>query len=167
MATENIYYTVVWGDTLWDIANRYGTTYQELARINGIPNPDLIYVDQVLIVGTRQTGGTSSIPTPTPPKSTTYRVDIWAFGLQANTERTVFAVWNFSKEHTKEYEVRWCYDTGQGIWFNGNDSSTTEKQSTYNAPTNAIRVKVSVKPISETYKVNDVDTAYWTGDWCT
>ena len=27
MATENIYYTVVWGDTLWDIANRYGTTY--------------------------------------------------------------------------------------------------------------------------------------------
>lgn len=167
MATENIYYTVVWGDTLWDIANRYGTTYQELARINGIPNPDLIYVDQVLIVGTKETGGTSSIPTPTPPKSTTYRVDIWAFGLQANTDRTVFAVWNFSKEHTKEYEVRWSYDTGQGIWFNGQNNSTTEQQSIYNAPTNAIRVKVSVKPISETYKVNDVDTSYWTGDWCT
>lgn len=167
MATENIYYTVVWGDTLWDIANRYGTTYQELARINGIPNPDLIYVDQVLIVGTKETGGTSSIPTPTPPKSTTYRVDIWAFGLQANTDRTVFAVWNFSKEHTKEYEVRWSYDTGQGIWFNGQNNSTTEQQSIYNAPTNAIRVKVSVKPVSETYKVNDVDTSYWTGDWCT
>ena len=167
MATENIYYTVVWGDTLWDIANRYGTTYQELARINGIPNPDLIYVDQVLIVGTREAGGTSSIPTPTPPKSTTYRVDIWAFGLQANTDRTVFAVWNFSKEHTKEYHVRWYYDTGQGIWFTGNDGRTTEQQSTYNAPTNAIRVKVIVRPISETYKVNDVDTAYWTGDWCT
>ena len=101
MATENIYYTVVWGDTLWDIANRYGTTYQELARINRIPNPDLIYVDQVLIVGTRQTGGTSSIPTPTPPKSTTYRADIWAFGLQANTDRTIFAVWNFSKNILK------------------------------------------------------------------
>lgn len=167
MATENIYYTVVWGDTLWDIANRYGTTYQELARINGIPNPDLIYVDQVLIVGTRETGGTSSIPTPTPPKSTTYRVDIWAFGLQANTDRTVFAVWNFSKEHTKEYEVRWSYDTGQGIWFSGQNNNTTEQQSIYNAPTNAIRVKVSVKPVSETYKVNDVDTSYWTGDWCT
>ena len=41
-------YTVVAGDTLSGIAARFGTTYQELARINGIENPNLIYVGQVI-----------------------------------------------------------------------------------------------------------------------
>lgn len=46
--TEQITYTVVSGDTLSGIASRYGTTYQELARINNIKNPNLIYPGQVL-----------------------------------------------------------------------------------------------------------------------
>lgn len=41
-------YTVVRGDTLSGIAGRYGTTYQELARINGIADPNKIYAGQVL-----------------------------------------------------------------------------------------------------------------------
>lgn len=41
-------YTVQKGDTLSDIASRYGTTYQELARINGIADPNKIYPGQVL-----------------------------------------------------------------------------------------------------------------------
>ena len=41
-------YTVKAGDTLSGIAQRYGTTYQELARINNIANPNLIRVGQVL-----------------------------------------------------------------------------------------------------------------------
>lgn len=41
-------YTVVSGDTLSKIAQRFGTTYQELASINGISNPDIIKVGQVL-----------------------------------------------------------------------------------------------------------------------
>ena len=44
------YYTVRAGDTLSAIAARYGTTYLQLAEWNNIPNPDLIYVGQVLIV---------------------------------------------------------------------------------------------------------------------
>lgn len=40
------YYTVRPGDTLWEIAAKYGTTYQKLAQINGIANPDKIYVGQ-------------------------------------------------------------------------------------------------------------------------
>ena len=43
-----ITYTIVSGDTLSTIANRFGTTYQEIARINGIPNPDIIHVGQVI-----------------------------------------------------------------------------------------------------------------------
>ena len=34
------------GDTLSGIASRYGTTYQHLAEINGIKNPNLIYAGQ-------------------------------------------------------------------------------------------------------------------------
>ena len=41
-------YTVKKGDTLSGIASRYGTTYQELAKINNIENPNLIYPGQVL-----------------------------------------------------------------------------------------------------------------------
>lgn len=41
-------YTVQQGDTLSGIAARYGTTYQRLAQINGIADPNLIYPGQVL-----------------------------------------------------------------------------------------------------------------------
>ena len=41
-------YVVKPGDTLSGIAAKYGTTYQELARKNGISNPNLIYPGQVL-----------------------------------------------------------------------------------------------------------------------
>lgn len=39
-------YTVKAGDTLWDIAQRHGTTYQEIAARNGIANPDYILPGQ-------------------------------------------------------------------------------------------------------------------------
>ena len=43
-------YVVKSGDTLSGIAIKYGTTYQALARLNGISNPNYIYVGQVLKV---------------------------------------------------------------------------------------------------------------------
>ena len=43
-------YTVQRGDTLWGIAQRYGTTVSYLADLNGISNPNLIYPGQVLRV---------------------------------------------------------------------------------------------------------------------
>lgn len=49
-------YTVKSGDSLSAIASKYGTTWQELARINGIANPNLIYPGQVIkINGTAST----------------------------------------------------------------------------------------------------------------
>ena len=41
-------YTVVKGDTLWSIAKRFGTTVDELVRLNNIKNKNLIYIGQVL-----------------------------------------------------------------------------------------------------------------------
>lgn len=40
------YYTVRSGDTLSHIATQYGTSYQTLANLNGIKNPNLIYPGQ-------------------------------------------------------------------------------------------------------------------------
>ena len=44
-------YTVRAGDTLSGIAAKYGTTYQRLAQINGISNPNVIYSGQILKIG--------------------------------------------------------------------------------------------------------------------
>jgi len=44
-------YTVKKGDTLSAIAKKYGTTYQQIAKDNGISNPNLIYAGQTLNIG--------------------------------------------------------------------------------------------------------------------
>ena len=50
-------YTVRYGDTLSSIASKFGTSYQALASLNGLSNPNLIYVGQVLRVnGSVNTG---------------------------------------------------------------------------------------------------------------
>lgn len=46
----SVYYVVKRGDTLSGIASKYGTTYQRLAQINGIANPNRIYVGQKIRV---------------------------------------------------------------------------------------------------------------------
>jgi LysM repeat protein len=44
--SPNKVYVVKRGDTLSSIATKYGTTYQELAKYNGISNPNIISVGQ-------------------------------------------------------------------------------------------------------------------------
>ena len=41
--TSAEYYTIQGGDTLSGIAAKFGTTWQWLAEVNGISNPNLIY----------------------------------------------------------------------------------------------------------------------------
>ena len=155
-----VYYTVVSGDTLSGIASRYGTTYQHLAKINHISNPDLIYVGQRLLIS-----GADPAPTSTSSKTVT----IQHFGLQIGTDRTLFVMWTWDKNGTTDhYKVRWYYGTGNGVSFLGSDSevsSTSKLQSLYNAPSNATWVTVYVKPISKTK--SDNKTKYWTANWST
>ncbi|MBT0899025.1 LysM peptidoglycan-binding domain-containing protein, partial [Streptococcus lutetiensis] len=44
----SVYYTVRAGDNLSAIASRYGTSYQSIASLNGLTNPNLIYAGQTL-----------------------------------------------------------------------------------------------------------------------
>lgn len=48
--SQATYYTVKSGDNLSSIAKKYGTTYQAIAKLNGISNPNKIYVGQKLRV---------------------------------------------------------------------------------------------------------------------
>ena len=159
-------YTVQKGDTLSEIAAKHGTTVAGLQGLNAISDPNLIYVGQVLrLHSSGGSSGSGSSSSSSKTKTTTTKAVIDAFGLQSNTDRTVFATWTWGQSNTKQYQAMWYYDTGDGVWFVGNDHNVTEKQSTYNAPTNAKKVKFKVKPISETRTVNNKDTAYWTATW--
>lgn len=172
-------YTVKKGDTLSEIAAKYKGDYgysntytymNELVKINNISDPDRLVIGQTI-----KLSGTST-PVATNNSS---RVAVQVFGLQSNTDRTVYVTWSWDKSYTKEYNVVWYYATGDGIWFVGNNDSTTNKQSIYSAPTNATKVKVKIKPISKTYQVNNTtgtgknktttttEVNYWVAGWST
>lgn len=175
MAT--VTYVVKKGDTLSAIAKKYNTTVNNLAKLNNIKNVNLIYVGQKLTIS----GASSTTTTPSSPavngsgggtsSSGSNQVTITAFGLQSNTDRTVFATWSWNKANTDKFKVQWFYSTGDGVWFIGNEGEekfdNSTPQSTYNAPSHVNGVKFQVKPISETKKVNDNEVYYWTANWST
>lgn len=49
---ETVYYTVQRGDTLWEISMKYGTTVENIAKINEISDVNLIVTGQVLKIET-------------------------------------------------------------------------------------------------------------------
>lgn len=162
MATTH---TVVKGDTLRSIAQKYlgdGTKYKQLAAINNISNPDRIYIGQAIKL-TNDGGGSSGSSST----SNSSRVVINQFGLQSNTDNTLFATWSWDRSYTDSYQVMWYYDTGDNHWFVGNDSTVKYKEATYSIPSNARAVLFRVKPISKTHTVNDKETNYWTASWST
>lgn len=160
-------YTVVKGDTLSEIALAYkdsieGSTNQArintLVSLNNIKDPNFIVVGQVL-----KFSGTADEVS----KTTSSKATINVFGLQSNTDSTVYATWTWTKDNTDGYQVIWYYDTGDGVWFIGSNTTVEDNQSVYSAPENAERVKFKVKPISKTHTVNNKETYYWTASWST
>ena len=137
-------HTVVRGDTLSGIAKKYGTTVNYLAKLNNIKNVNLIYVGQVLKISeviTVTPSQPNPTPAPTPSSSSTSTkaksssqatmATIKAFGLQSNTDRTLFAIWSWPRAHTDSYSIRWFYRTGvKGAKFTG---STETVQAIENA----------------------------------
>ena len=155
------------GDTLSQIASTYkdyidGSTnnarVNTLVKLNNIKDPNYIVVGQII-----KLSGTATEET----KSTTSTVTITAFGLQSNTDRTIYAAWDWTKENTKEYKVKWEYYTEDGVWFMGQETTTTYKHSVWTPSEAATRVRFRAMPVAKTHKVNGKDTAYWTGSWST
>lgn len=160
----NVTYTVKKGDTLSAIAKKYNTTVSAIAKKNGIKNVNLIYPGQKLLIS----GTTTTKKTDTKKKTSSNKVTIDKFELQADTDTTVFVTWKWSKSYVDYYRVVWYYATGDGVWFIGSDTNEKSKQSTYNAPSNATKVKVKIKPVSTKYKnKKKKEVSHWTANWST
>lgn len=170
LSSDGKYVTVEKGDTLSQIAVDYAggySKYKQLAAINNIPNPDLIYVGQKIYLtkdGTSGSGGSST---------NSNKPTIKQFGLVSNADNLLFATWSWSKSNTESYKVLWTYDTGNGVWFEGSNTTITvdkdapemSRQNTFTVPSNARKVRFKVKPISKKKTVNNKETSYWEADW--
>lgn len=175
LSSDGKYVTVESGDTLSKIASQYGNgkTYKQLAAINNISNPNLIYVGQKIYLSSTSGSSSGSNSTTT---TNTNMATVDSFGLLSNVENTLLATWSWSKQsNTESYKVLWTYDTGDGVWLVGNNSTNSvdkdapnlSRQSTYSIPTGARKVQFKVKPISEKKTTNGKETSYWTAEWST
>lgn len=185
MAT--VTHKVVRGDTLSALAKKYGTTVNAIAKLNNIKNVNRIYVGQVLTIkgssspsnknngsGSSGGGGTGNSGTTGQNTTSSNQVTMKAFGLQADTDNTLFAIWHWQKENTDKFEVQWEYSTKDGNWFTGSHTTVDYETAvqhgylfdvTYTIPSNAVTVRFRVKPISATYTKDEKTISYWTAVW--
>ncbi len=173
LSSDGKYVTVERGDTLTQIAVDYAggySNYKKLAEWNNISNPNLISIGQKIYLtkdGSSPSGGTS---TTNPNK-----VTIKQFGAMSTEPNTLFVTWEWDKQSkTESYKVLWKYTTLDGLTFSATQTNTVDKDyyagsryATYDIPEGAKKITVQVKPISKTYKKNDKDTTYFTGEWST
>lgn len=166
LSSDGSYVIVEKGDTLSEIELKYLPKYynggKTLGGYNNISNINLIYVGQKIYLSNQKA----------PAKNNTNRAKIEHFGLQSKpsegyTNRTLFATWTWDKSNTENYQVKWEYDTGDGVWFLDSESTVTTKHCVHSAPQHANKVRFKVKPISKTRTVNGKESKYWTASWST
>lgn len=166
MATK--YHIVKKGDLPSPICKKYGISLSQLVKLNNLKKNRygnyLIYVGQKLIISGKTTTSHST-PDKKPSTKKSNCPKIIHFGLQSDTDSTVFATWEWSRSNTDKYKVVWNYHTGDGVWFIGEEKEITAEQCTYNAPSNAEKVRFKVKAISKKHKVNKKEVSYWTADY--
>lgn len=166
MATK--YHIVKKGDLPSAICKKYGISLSQLVKLNHLRKNSrgnyLIYVGQKLIISGKTTTSHST-PGKKPSTKKSNCPKIIHFGLQSDTDSTVFATWEWSRSNTDKYKVVWNYHTGDGVWFIGEEKEITAEQCTYNAPSNAEKVRFKVKAISKKHKVNKKEVSYWTADY--
>lgn len=167
-------------DCLTNIASTYCTGsdykpsgyayYKTLATINNIRDHNFILDGQKIYLKPANSGssGSGSSSSNSSSSYSASKATVLQFGLQNNTDRTLYATWAWDKHsQTEHYRVRWLYGTGDGVSFVGSDTTTTERQATYTIPQEATtRVIFLVLPISKTKKdANGNETKYFTADW--
>ena len=175
LSSDGKYVTVERGDTLGQIAIDHAggySNYKKLAEWNNISNPDLIYIGQKIYL---TKDGSSSSGSSSKPAVNSNKVTIKQFGALSTDPDKLFVTWEWSKQDkTESYKILWKYTTVDGLTFSTTQTNTVDKDyyagsryATYDIPEGAKKVSVQVKPISKTYKKNDKDTTYFTGEWST
>ena len=167
--------TVQKGDTLWGITKAYvspytGANYQQVANWNGIKNPNLIYVGQVIKI-TASSGSSGS----TTSSTTQPRVNVHSFGPLSTDDTKMYAAWSWSKRsETDSYQIAWEYQLSNGVWFVGENIKIpvdhnyyyASESDLYDIPKDAIAVRFCIKPISKTKKDSKGnETNLWNIGW--
>lgn len=165
LSNDKTYVTVEKGDTLSKIAKDYAqysgnATYQKLASINDISNANLIYIGQkIKLTGDppKKNGMVSN------PKTVTKK----QFGLQADVDNTLLAVWEFKRDNTDHYEIKWKIWTADKLWMVSSEAETKYKYATFQIPSNARQVICQIKPVSKTKTEGNKTVYYWSdGEYC-
>ena len=77
-------HVVAWGETLFSIARRYGTTVEAISAVNGITDPTRVYAGQRLTIPAASgASGASSVPAATGGTHTVQRGEnLYRIGLR-------------------------------------------------------------------------------------
>ena len=167
-------HTVVKNDTVWSIAVKYGVSVSTIMSLNNLVYSKNSNGEQIVLITPGQvlkiTGTADKVE-----ENTMGKPIIRSFGLQANSDNLLFAIWTWDRKYTEKYQVRWKYQTTDGTWFYGSTTSNTvdendpeaSKVSTYSIPSNAVAVSFEVLPVAKKKEsgATGTDTAYWTAGW--
>ena len=159
-------YTVVKGDTLSEIAQKYykeagysnlWTYVDYLADLNNLANKNYIVVGQVL----KLSGNKDTVK-----ENKTYTPSIRLFGLvgsDSDSSREVYAEWKFDQKNVDYYEVQWDYylvvNGKKTTALQGRRERVEVKYDTYTVPNDATDVRFRVRPVAKNKE--------WTGNWLT
>ena len=149
--------------------NTVSAKIQTLKKLNNIKNINLIYTGQILKLNTSGSSSGSTTTTTKPAKA----VKITGLGLQSEdkTGRELIAVWEWTKDKTAGYKIKWTYfNPQQGAgWILGSETEvdgygSLYHQSSYSAPEYATKAAVQIRP----YYKSGNDIKYWKDiDFCT
>lgn len=129
-------------DTLETIAKQYNKTVSDLLKLN----PSISQTEKL------KHGNVVLLSVKSPSEGTT--VSITGFGIQSDTTRTLFIKWEWDTEvnKTQHYKILWEYQTADGEWWIGSETTTSDentKESLWTADDKAIAVRVKVQPIAQ------------------
>lgn len=180
---DNKYVLVEKGDTLWGISAAYyggGPNWKKLAAINKIPeDPGWVYIGQKVylnasdIPGSSGGSGGGSSSTTSSSSSSANTVTNIHVGELSTEPGTLFVTWDWSKEsQTESYKVVFKYFLDKTTWLSetkdisvDSDNYSLSRRTTWNTPTNARTVEVTIKPIAKKKTENDKETALFTASW--
>lgn len=126
--SSDVYYTVKKGDTLSEIAVKYGTDYQTLAKWNNIKNPNLITVGQKILVKKKNSPQTSSAKGETNYYKAVEGDTVESVAKKFKVSETNFRSWNNLKSSDKKLVTGNWYVTKSGSSKTANKTGLMEFQ---------------------------------------
>lgn len=128
-------YTVKSGDNLSSIAAKFGTTYESLARINNITNPNRIYVGQVLRLSSNSSTSVNHSSNASASVAGTYTVKsgdtLSGIAAQLGTSYEALAQRNHISNPNRIYVGQVLQVSGSSSYSSYHQSTSSRSRGTY------------------------------------